>query len=178
MRPAVGRESEDDVVESYVASLESSSPSAQQASSTLSSVLMASYCGICGLSLVGGAVVGGRSFESSAAHEALDKLPAATASSEALAMKYAVRALGLGTALCMGTAICGVVFMRNVLEIRTMADVQSSARRTLEPFELWLRHNGRRIEAISNRMGSSLPDLGAWTRGSDPSSTQGSSNRD
>ena len=81
-------------IEAYVALIDlDHSPPQQQANASLSYLVMTGYCGVCALSLVGGAVAGSRSFEHSAAHEALDKLPAATAASEATAMKYAVRAV-------------------------------------------------------------------------------------
>ena len=89
-------------IESYAATIDRMSkegPPEPQPSATMSYVLMMSYCGVCALSLAGGAIAGSRAFESSTAIEALDKLPKATAASEAQAMKYAVRAFGLGTAV-------------------------------------------------------------------------------
>ncbi|KAL1530512.1 hypothetical protein AB1Y20_001413 [Prymnesium parvum] len=155
---------ENRAVESYVSLLEAQKSAPQEQRTSLSFFLMTGYCGVCALSLAGGAVAGSRSFESSAAHEALDKLPAATAVTEAQAMKYAVRALGLGTALCVGSAVVSVGIIRWVLDIRTMADVHIAARRTLGPFDQWLRANGSRIENAGKRMGAMVPDVGLWTR--------------
>eukprot|EP00966_Prymnesium_polylepis_P005014 115060-Prymnesium_polylepis.2 len=46
--------------------------------------------------------------------------------------------------------------------VRTMADVKTSARATLGPFDRWLRSSGERVEAAGRRMGAAVPDVGAW----------------
>lgn len=64
------------------------------------------------VSLGGGVLVGMRSFESSAAMEALDKMEKPTAQAEALAARIAGRAFAWGTAVSIGTAALTVLAMR------------------------------------------------------------------
>lgn len=153
---------QDDVserLEAFLSRLDAGDQPTERQGSTLSFILMTGYCGLAGLSLVGGAVIGSRSFENSAAYEALEALPAATPASEAQAMKYAVRAFGWGTALCMGTSLGCICFARTFLGIRTMEDVRLTAQARLHPLDQWLRVTGTRIEHVGRLMGAAIPDF-------------------
>lgn len=80
------------------------------------------------VSLGGGVLVGMRSFENSAAMEALDKMEKPTAQAEALAARVAGRAFAWGTAVSIGTAALTVLATRYALQVAPSAHLYSPKR--------------------------------------------------
>jgi hypothetical protein len=114
---------------------------------------------ISAMALGSGAMVGYRSFEGSAAYEALDKLEKPTPSSEAQASRMAVRAFGWGTALAFGSAALAVLAVR-AMGVHTAADVGTSVRAALGPVDAWLRSFGDRLHGIANTSQTALDGVG------------------
>ena len=113
---------------------------------------------ICAVSLGGGALLGARSFRGSVAEEALDRLEASTAQSEALAARTAARAFAYGTALAFGTGALAVLAAREILGLRSAADVRVAAHSRLRPVDAWLSSHG---DAFVGSTGTVIARAGA-----------------
>lgn len=85
---------------------------AKQGEAGVPKLYMAAYGTVCALALGGGALAGSRSFEDTAAFEALDKLEKPTVAAERQAMRLATRAFGIATGLCAGSAVAAVMCAR------------------------------------------------------------------
>ena len=137
---------------------------AQDADATASTdsvpvLFMVSWGSVSAMALGSGALLGYRSFEGTAAFEALDKLDKPTAASEAQASRMAMRAFGWGTALAFGSAAACVLFARTVLGLRTATDVHTAAHATLDPLDRWLHRRGKWLESLPQGANSALDGL-------------------
>ena len=121
------------------------------------------------IALGGGTVMGFRAFEDTVAFEALDKMEKPTPKAEKQAARMAMRAFGWGTALAVGSA-AAMVAAAQYLGIRTAADVGTTAKARLAPFDNWLQRHGDGMVTTGRDIGRALDvgfeSAGEWWRGS------------
>jgi hypothetical protein len=119
---------------------------------------MVTWGGVSTIALGGGALLGFRAFEDTAAFEALDKLEKPTPAAEKQAARMAARAFGWGTAAAVGSTAFLVLAAR-WLGVRTAADVGVAAKAALAPFDAWLQRSGDGALAVGKGANRALDGL-------------------
>jgi len=133
---------------------------AQQSLRVPFALIAGSYVTIGGLALGGGVIMGMRSFENTAAFEALEKMDKPTAAAEAQAMRLATRALGWGTLLTVGSASLAVATACYAFDVRSAADFGGQMRVKLAPANDWLSDASQSANAAGMRFNRAV--VSAW----------------
>ena len=130
----------------------------------ISRYLFGGYTALSALALAGGVAVGMRTFDTSAALEAVEKEGGKkpTVEAEALAMRTAVRALGWGTALSVGAAVAGVLTAKFIIGIDSIAEFGQACDRALQPVNKTMQDQGRWVHARAASLEASGRVLGRW----------------
>ena len=116
---------------------------------------MVVFGSISSVALGGGAVMGFRAFEDTAAYEALDKMEKPTPAAERQASRMAMRAFGWGTALAVGSAAAAVA-LAQCFGVRSAKDVATVAKERLAPFDHWLQRHGDGMVATGKGVGQAF----------------------
>lgn len=129
----------------------------------VSRVFFAGYAAACAFSLAGGVAFGIKSFDTTAAEEALAKVGEKPSPQvEAHAMRSAVRALGWGTVLAVGTAAVSVLTVRYALGLESAAEFGAAADATLQPVNRALLQQGRWVHVRAGEMERAGSAIGRW----------------